>query len=348
MAPTVSLEDKTAFFNDLDALDERAVSSPESSFKARDFHKRQKSGSNNRSDSNSKSACSGQCSKQPSQNGAGVHRRSTSQPNKMEGPVSQGVRHPRTTKTVSSKAEPDAVNNHISRSSANSPIPPFDLIEILDESTESESENVIEFISKSSSVPRAKSIEPAGVSATPVQGRSPASKNNQRVQSLKAIAAAERGRKQTVSAPITAPNTVGLFSGVIFYFLPNNDVNKVRRLRIQAAISQGAQWVRSLDSCLTHVIAEEDITAETVMKFTKDKINLERIVIVKDKWLQESMTWKELRDPRQGRFQLKGASIVFPRRKRIEKTTSQGVRAEGNRGNISHIDRESRLAANLG
>lgn len=348
MAPTVSLEDKTAFFNDLDALDECAVSSPESSFKARDFHKRQKLGSNDRSDSNNKSACSGQYSKQPSQNGAGVHRRSTSQPNKMEGPVSQGVGHPRTANTVSSKAGSDTVNNYTSRSSANSPISPFDRIEILDESTESESENVAGLISKSNGVPRAKSIEPAGVSATPVQGKSPASKDNRRVQSPKAVAATERGRKQTVRAPTTAPNTVGLFSGVIFYFLPNNDVNKVRRLRIQAAISQGAQWVRSLDSCLTHIIAEEDITAETVMKFTKDKINLEQIVIVKDKWLQESMTWKELRDPQQGRFQLKGASIVFPRRRRIEKTTSQDIRVERSRRSIPRIDRESRLSANLG
>jgi len=96
-------------------------------------------------------------------------------------------------------------------------------------------------------------------------------------------------------------------------FIPNDDINKVRRLRIQGAIAQGATWARELDDSITHMIVDSDVTAPTVAKFINGALDFSQIAIVKDRWLVESLTYKHVRDTVQGRFQLQGASEIFPK-----------------------------------
>ena len=90
---------------------------------------------------------------------------------------------------------------------------------------------------------------------------------------------------------------------------------KVRKLRIQSAIAQGATWARRLDSSVTHIIVDGTIDASGASRVIKENVDLSQVAIVKDTWLIESMSHKNVRDPSQGRFQLKGAVTVFGKTK---------------------------------
>ncbi|KAK5948515.1 hypothetical protein OHC33_010411 [Knufia fluminis] len=109
-----------------------------------------------------------------------------------------------------------------------------------------------------------------------------------------------------------AVKTIGtLFEGLTFFFIPNDDVVKVRKLRIQSAIAQGATWARKLDPAITHIIVDATIDAAGAKRVIKDTIDVTNTAIVKDTWLIESLSHKDVRNPSQGRFQLKGASTTF-------------------------------------
>jgi len=98
-------------------------------------------------------------------------------------------------------------------------------------------------------------------------------------------------------------------------FIPNDDVVKVRKLRIQSAIAQGATWARKLDSSITHIVVDAKIDAASASRVIKDYVDVSQVAIVKDTWLIESMSHKSVRDPSQGRFQLKGAATIFGKTK---------------------------------
>lgn len=64
--------------------------------------------------------------------------------------------------------------------------------------------------------------------------------------------------------------------------------------------------MRQLDSKVTHVIVDPDVTADAIMKSLYGKIDLTSTPVVKDKWLVESMTHRVLKDVRQNRFVFEG------------------------------------------
>lgn len=102
-----------------------------------------------------------------------------------------------------------------------------------------------------------------------------------------------------------------LFDKLTFYFIPNDDVSKPRKLRIQSAIAQGATWARKLGPEVTHVIVDPEITAPAVLKYVKDQVNIAEVAFVRMSWVIECLSHKSVRIPTDSRFQLKGASAAF-------------------------------------
>lgn len=102
-----------------------------------------------------------------------------------------------------------------------------------------------------------------------------------------------------------------LFKHLTFYFIPNDDVSKPRKLRIQSAISQGATWSRKLEPGVTHVIVDPDIPASAVANYIKEITSLSGIAFVKMNWLVESLSHRSVRNPLDSRFQLKGGNTVL-------------------------------------
>lgn len=117
----------------------------------------------------------------------------------------------------------------------------------------------------------------------------------------------------------------GLFQNLTFYFIPNDDVAKPRRLRIQSAISQGATWARKLGPDVTHVIVDPEITASAIAKYIKEKSSISGVPFVKMNWLIESLSHKSVRNPSDSRFQLKGTNVAVttPIKTPLPATTSK-------------------------
>lgn len=59
--------------------------------------------------------------------------------------------------------------------------------------------------------------------------------------------------------------------GCVSVFLPNDDVSKARKLRMRRALEWGArrvgQW--GLDTGITHIIADNDLTYKDVISYLK-------------------------------------------------------------------------------
>lgn len=55
-------------------------------------------------------------------------------------------------------------------------------------------------------------------------------------------------------------------------FIPNNDINPNRRMRIRKAVEYGAEWVQVWSSNVTHIVVDKAITKEDVLKFLKISI----------------------------------------------------------------------------
>lgn len=119
----------------------------------------------------------------------------------------------------------------------------------------------------------------------------------------------------------------GLFKNLTFYFIPNDDVAKPRRLRIQSAISQGATWARELGPGVTHVIVDPEITASAIAKYVKEKRSISGVSFVKMNWLIESLSHKSVRNPSDSRFQLRGTDValVTSTKAHLPPTTSHQV-----------------------
>jgi len=50
-------------------------------------------------------------------------------------------------------------------------------------------------------------------------------------------------------------------------FVPNNDVSKARRMRIEKAVQYGATWIREWQPDITHIVVDNDLTYPDVLKF---------------------------------------------------------------------------------
>lgn len=64
------------------------------------------------------------------------------------------------------------------------------------------------------------------------------------------------------------PESRRCFSNCVFYFFPNNDIDKTRRFRITKTIEYGATWARDWHSSVTHIIMDKGLSLEELFKHT--------------------------------------------------------------------------------
>lgn len=167
---------------------------------------------------------------------------------------------------------------------------------------------------KSSIRPNSPVLERASTDLTVNKEKSVPRKNQQKT-TRRTKSASEPSKERPKSGQ--SSDKKRLFDALTFYFIPNDDVVKPRRLRIQSAVAQGARWTRQLEPGVTHVIVEPEVTASAVVKYIKDKVNIPGIAFVKTNWLTESLSHKSVSNPKDGRFQLKGASVAFAEIQRL-------------------------------
>ncbi|RFU35963.1 hypothetical protein B7463_g303, partial [Scytalidium lignicola] len=74
-------------------------------------------------------------------------------------------------------------------------------------------------------------------------------------------------RKRKESSINLVPEDQQIFRGLIFYYIPPNDIAKQRRVQITRAREYGALWEKEFTAKATHIIVDKNLTYQDVMKY---------------------------------------------------------------------------------
>lgn len=109
------------------------------------------------------------------------------------------------------------------------------------------------------------------------------------------------------------PENKRIFNGVTVFYIPPDDIWKVRKQRITKLREHGAIWTTKLDlSVITHIIVDENLTYKDAMGYLKQKFGLgslpDSIIMVKEKYPLDCFSFKMLCNPFQKMYELEGQS----------------------------------------
>lgn len=145
-------------------------------------------------------------------------------------------------------------------------------------------------------IPMAKRIPPKLASSSSLM----------RVGATLASAANTTTKRKKHGKVTLRPEGEQIFKGLLFYYIPDNEIAPARRLRIQKAREYGA--VRTSDAAeATHVIVDRDIVykdAKKVMAMRRGERGLDSVVVVNEDYPIECVQFKALLDWKQKRYRL--------------------------------------------
>ncbi|KAI4120904.1 MAG: hypothetical protein LQ338_006691 [Usnochroma carphineum] len=117
--------------------------------------------------------------------------------------------------------------------------------------------------------------------------------------------AKNRKRKRGQSLE-TLPEAQQIFRGLRFYFLPNDDINPARKLRIRKALERGAAWIKHWDNGITHVIVDRTLSYSDLLKYLKLSSIPSSITLVNELYPAECIQYQTLVNPDQRLYQVQG------------------------------------------
>ncbi|KAJ4164234.1 hypothetical protein LMH87_005917 [Akanthomyces muscarius] len=127
-----------------------------------------------------------------------------------------------------------------------------------------------------------------------------------RVGATLASAASTTKKRKKDEQVTLRPEGEQIFKGLIFYYIPDNEIAPARRLRIQKAREYGA--VRTSDAAeATHVIVDRDIVykdAKKVVATMRGERRVNGVVVVSEDYPIECVQFKALLDWKQKRYRL--------------------------------------------
>ncbi|KAL1642382.1 hypothetical protein SLS58_005456 [Diplodia intermedia] len=123
------------------------------------------------------------------------------------------------------------------------------------------------------------------------------------------------GKGKKVANIKLQPESRRIFTDLVFFFFPNNDINGVRRMRIAKAIEYGASWVKEWCDHVTHVIVDKDLTLEDLKTFLKLDDLPQHVVVVKEKYPADCIIFRYLVDPKLPHYRIKGDEVPQPKAK---------------------------------
>ncbi|EFY90965.1 hypothetical protein J3458_003192 [Metarhizium acridum] len=130
---------------------------------------------------------------------------------------------------------------------------------------------------------------------------------------LKKDSGTSLARSETIDSPSMAlkkrkrdsinlrPEQEQIFKGLLFYYIPNNDIAPVRRLRINKAREYGALWTPDVESA-THVIVDKGIQYEDVEKV----VSGQKVKVVNDEYPIDCIRFRAVVDARQRKYMVPG------------------------------------------
>ena len=155
--------------------------------------------------------------------------------------------------------------------------------------------------------PRPSTSEAAAPFSTPV---SPPALRRTQSETSRADQKQKRG-KANKDQPVLLPADQRIFNGLVFFFIPNNAVKSVRKLRINNTISRGATWASTWQATVTHVVVDKGLDIHKASTLFPDGFLPPRVAVVTDEWPIDCIKYRTLSSPSQSRFRVPGMSSPF-------------------------------------
>lgn len=128
----------------------------------------------------------------------------------------------------------------------------------------------------------------------------------------------KRKRDSSSSSLKMVPESEQIFRGLSFYYIPDNDVAPIRKIRITRAREHGAQWIRTLDGA-THAVVDKNLVFKDIESILA-KAGRSLPIIVNEDYPIDCITFRSLLNHDQQRYRVAGC----PLSQRKDSTQSNG------------------------
>lgn len=112
-------------------------------------------------------------------------------------------------------------------------------------------------------------------------------------------------RKRSSSAK-SVPESEQIFRGVSMYWIPNDDIAPMRKLRIKKAQEYGGNWVRGVAGA-THVVVDNRLEFKDVEQVLKSAPG---VVVVNEDYILDCITYRALLNSSQQRYKVSGFPVA--------------------------------------
>lgn len=112
-------------------------------------------------------------------------------------------------------------------------------------------------------------------------------------------------RKRSSSAK-SVPESEQIFRGVSMYWIPNDDIAPMRKLRIKKAQEYGGNWVRGIAGA-THVVVDNRLEFKDVEQVLKSAPG---VVVVNEDYILDCITYRALLNSSQQRYKVSGFPVA--------------------------------------
>jgi DNA polymerase lambda/DNA polymerase IV len=129
-----------------------------------------------------------------------------------------------------------------------------------------------------------------------------------RVEQSPSASSTIRKRKRDPSASLKmVPELEQIFRGLSFYYIPDNDVAPIRKIRINRAREHGVQWNRTLDGA-THVVVDKHLAFKDIESIL-GKGGTSTPIVVNEEYPIDCITFRSLLNPNQQRYRVAGCPV---------------------------------------
>ncbi|KAI9738919.1 MAG: hypothetical protein M1818_005232 [Claussenomyces sp. TS43310] len=118
-------------------------------------------------------------------------------------------------------------------------------------------------------------------------------------------------RKRKESTIKLVPEARQIFKGLKFFYIPNDDVNPVRRVRITKAREYGVDWTRDWHEA-THIIAGKKLKFQDITGFLRISSVPDHVTLVNETYPIECIQYKAVLNASQDRYRVEGQVQVLP------------------------------------
>ncbi|KAL1306896.1 hypothetical protein AAFC00_005540 [Neodothiora populina] len=132
-----------------------------------------------------------------------------------------------------------------------------------------------------------------------------------------------------------APEDHRVFSGLHFYFFPNDEIHPARRARIIKALEYGATWQREWSPSITHLVVDNSMKWDSVLSYLSTRGGLPskeippNVVVVNEDYPSDCITYRVMVHPKQIQYLVNGYTPPVTKPTETAETSAQAVPVTG-------------------